>query len=198
MLQVFRAKPNYAGVMTVEAYLASRNITSSVSRMNKFSNVGGGMPLTSVVNNKKDVKKKDVFMPVSEALRICAERHKHWVFRKEDLKKKKPLGHLGDEEDHPFDFDEKFVGSCEREKFTTKNKDRSGSRRLALKRRAGIGKRQLTKVYGRIGGQASYYWDYHDVLLCKEYCFKSAQKRDPRKPKYKDPHSPQFRGISEF
>lgn len=92
-----------------------------------------------------------------------------------------------------FDHDlwQPTAGSFERETFNEKDKDRSGSRRLHLNRRTGIGKRQPVLVYRSNTGEQT------TVLECKGHHNKSMQKRDPRMPRYKDIRSSQFRAVDK-
>ena len=56
-------------------------------------------------------------------------------------------------------------------------------------RRIGIGKRVPTLQYFRKDGE----WGYHEVLECAHYHYVGGQKRNPRKPEYKDLRSDKFR-----
>lgn len=92
-------------------------------------------------NSTATPKKKD-FMDVATALRICAERRGHWVFQKEDTKKKKPLGRL--------DKDEEFYlegGNPEMISSTKRGHQELASEKHQLRCKLGVDKRRARQPY---------------------------------------------------
>jgi hypothetical protein len=77
------------------------------------------------------------------------------------------------------------IGSREYAPFPKRNTSAfgQGSRRLHLNRRIGVGKRVPTEVWS---GNYKDGWAKHLGMRCAEQIQKSCQKRDPRKPAYKD------------